>query len=366
MATKELVISADSHVNVPIQDWADRLPAQYKSRAPKLESTSEGDFVVFEGKRSPLQGLSAMAGRDPKDYSERIRQTNARPGGWDPSERIKDQEIDGVSAEILYGGGPPGQSEDIDFRVALYRAYNNWLADFCKAQPKRLFGIGFLPIFELEGAVTELRRIKELGHVGAVLPTTQNIKPYSDPYWDPIWKTAQQMDFPLHFHAREGITIGNAKLPYEGRAKTGAWLSIGAMTQFELAADLLWSGLYERFPKLRLGHIEGNVGWIPYLLERADQVFEKHRFWTKAQITTKPSELWKRNCFASFIEDRIGVVVREYSGVNNIMWSSDYPHSDTLWPDSQKTIDYLFKGIPKGDREKIIAKNAVNLYRLPY
>jgi predicted TIM-barrel fold metal-dependent hydrolase len=366
MPAKEVVISADSHVNVPNEDWAARLPAKYKSRAPRVEKTPEGDVVVFEGKRTPLQGLAAMAGRDPRDFSDRIKETNARAGGWDPNERMKDQDIDGVAAEVLYGGGPPGQSDDIPFRFELYKAYNDWLADFCKAQPKRLFGIGFVPIFEIEGAIAELKRIKKLGHVGAVIPTTQNIKPWGDPYWDPLWRTAVDMDFPMHFHAREGITVGGAKLPYEGVAKTGAWLSIGATTQFHLAAELLWSGLYERFPKLRLGHIEGNVGWIPYMLERCDQVFERHRFWTKATITTKPSEQWHRNCFASFIVDHIGVQVRKWVGVDNFMWSSDYPHSDTSWPDSKKGIETMFAGVPKEDREKILAKNAVKLYHLPY
>lgn len=364
MPSRELVISADSHVNVPVEDWQERLPRLYRERAPRLETNADGDFMVFEGRTSPIQGLSAMAGRAPRDYSVLVHEADTRPGGWDPNERIVDQDTDGVSAEILYGGGPPGPSLDVEFRVALYQAYNDWLADFCRAQPTRLFGIGFVPIFELGGAVAELRRIRELGHVGALLPTTQNIRPYADPYWDPIWRTAEELDLPLHFHAREGITVGGAPPPYESREKGGAWISIGAMFQFELAAELLWSGIYERFPGLRIGHIEGNIGWIPYLLERADQVFENHRFWTGSRIETRPSELWRRNCFASFIQDHIGVQIREQAGIDNIMWSSDYPHSDTLWPHSRRALDAMFAGVPDEDREKIVATNAIRLYDL--
>ena len=107
----------------------------------------------------------------------------------------------------------------------------------------------------------------------------------ASPYWDPIWEAAQEMNFPLHFHAREGVTVGGEKLPYEGRKKSAAWLTMGALTQFELAAELLFSGLYERVPRVRVGHVEGNVGWVPYMLERADQVFAQHRFWTRPPIT---------------------------------------------------------------------------------
>ena len=365
MTTNGGALSADSHVNVPIDDWARYLPETYRGRAPILDEAEDADYMIFEGRRSPIQGLAAMAGRKPEEYSERMKNTDARPGGWDPAERLKDQDIDGVIAEVLYGGGPPGQPDDIPFRFALYRAYNDWLADFCAQAPGRLFGIGFLPIFEIEGAVAELERIKEIGLVGAVLPTTQNIHPYGEPYWDPIWEAAQEMNIPLHFHAREGITVGGAKLPYEGRKKTAAWLTVGALTQFELAAELLFSGVYERVPRVRVGHVEGNVGWVPYMLERADQVYAQHRFWTRPPITMTPSELWRRNCFGTFIQDRVGVELRRAIGVENAMWSSDYPHSDTLWPGSQEAIGRMFHDVPEADKHALLKGNAIREYGLP-
>ena len=197
MTTNGQALSADSHVNVPIGDWARYLPEAYRDRAPKLDEAEDADYMIFEGRRSPIQGLAAMAGRKPEEYSERMKNADARPGGWDPAERVKDQ-----GHRRRHRRGPlrrrparPVRRHPLPLRAL---TAPTTIGSPTSAPRRRggFFGIGFLPIFEIDGAVAELRRIKEIGLVGAVLPTTQNIHPYGEPYWDPIWEAAQEISFP--------------------------------------------------------------------------------------------------------------------------------------------------------------------------
>src|SRR5205823_10389695 len=150
------IISADSHVNPPPTFWRDYLPERFKDAAPRLEQTDEGDFLLFEGHRAPVNLLPALAGKKAEDYRTTGKLSEARPGGWEPQARLEDLALDGVDAEALFGGGPLA-SQDIDLRRASFRAYNTWLADFCSVERDRLLGTAYIPMWDTEEALEELQ-----------------------------------------------------------------------------------------------------------------------------------------------------------------------------------------------------------------
>jgi predicted TIM-barrel fold metal-dependent hydrolase len=366
------MISADSHVTTLPDGWKPYVPSTYHERLPRLTRLPDGsDAVWFEGKVDSFRLSAELRGSLDKRVGRRsgfIRLEEVRPGALDPGARPADQDLDGITAEVLYGGGPPAASDDLAFQVALFRAYNDWLADYCKAAPDRLFGVGYVPVYDLGMAVAEMRRIKGLGHVAALLPTYHAHAPYSEAFWDPIWAEAQDLDLPVVFHARttmHGTPIGGNLIDMDTRGGRLAYGNVGACAQFILACQLLWSGTYERFPRLRVGHIENNTGWIAYMLERADRLYGKQAKDGPHDLEMAPSAYFRRNVFATFIEDTVGIKMRQEIGVGNILFGSDYPHGDTSFPKSAATLSEHTAGIPDSDARAIFRDNAIAWYRLP-
>ena len=214
------LISADSHVNPHPTFWRDYLPKEFRDQAPRFLSTEEGDFVEFEGKRNQILGINATAGKEREDVGWAVRRlTENRAGGWDPDERLKDQDIDGVQAEAIYGGGPL-RSEDPRLTRASFSAYNDWLADFCSTNPKRLIGMAYIPVQDLDDAIAETRRAIGKGLRGAVIPAAPELTPtltinpddvatsiqgtsqksWDDPSWDDFWSTLEELGVPAAIH----------------------------------------------------------------------------------------------------------------------------------------------------------------------
>ena len=355
--TRYQMISGDSHVNPPHDMWSRYLPSKFAEKTPKLESTDEGDFVVFEGRRTPHMVLGALAGRKAEDYALTGKANEARPGGWDPKERIKDMELDGIDAEVLYGGGPLN-SQDPELRLASYSAYNDWLADFCASAPERYIGMAYLPMEDVETAIAETRRAITRGLKGVVIPAIAPGAPYSDPSYDAFWTTLEEMDVAAHMHlgARNYVPEDNFN-----------FLVNCTMSKFAIAEPVvhfIYSGLFQRHPKLRLGYIEASVGWAAFLVNYMDHLWPRHRYWTKSTLEEPPSFYFRRQTFGTFLDDPVGVRERHTIGIDNIMWISDYPHSETTWPDSKKLVQEQFKDVPEDEKHKLIAGNAVSIYRL--
>jgi predicted TIM-barrel fold metal-dependent hydrolase len=357
------LISADSHVNPPPTIWRDYLSAEFRDRAPRLESTEEGDFQVFEGRRTPILGINAMAGRKFQDYSLNVRrQSDQRPGGWDPAERLKDQDLDGVQAEVLYGGGPL-PSQDAAMRRATYFAYNDWLADFCAVDSKRLLGMAYIPSDTVDGAIGEVRRMAAKGLAGAVIPRfPSGSGNWFDPQWEPLWHTLVEVGWPA------GVHVG-------GRGRESAMPSIDStgfladllMSKFamgEAISILVLSGILERHPQLNVISVEGQIGWMSFAHYYLDHLWERHRYWTKNTLKEPPSYYFRRQVYATFMEDPVGLRECHHIGVDRIMWSSDYPHSETTWPKSKELTAGWFRDFQAHDREAICAGNARRLYNL--
>jgi predicted TIM-barrel fold metal-dependent hydrolase len=355
------LISADSHV-VPLPSfWRDYLPARWRDRAPRIETTHEGDVVVFEGRRSPVMAINSIAGktRDGAGFSYR-RFADQVPGGHDPHARLADQDRDGIVAEVLYGGGPLA-TEDADLFIASHLAYNDWLADYCAVASSRLLGVGYIPFASPEGAVAEIRRAHRKGLRGALLPARPPSGSWWDDAWTPVWHALVDCAMPAGLHVGFGFARRHR---FDGGP---AFMTDIVMTKLEMAAplaDLVFGGVLARFPDLRVVSVEAYVGWLPFVAEYMDHAVRVHGYWNDLGLREPPSAYLRRQVYATFIEDPVGLRERHVLGVDNLMWSSDYPHGESTFPDSRGFVARQFAGVPEEETRKMVCENARRLYRL--
>ncbi len=373
MARQYTLVSADGHVNPLPTFWKEYLPKRFQDAAPRLEQSGEGDFVVFEGKRTPFLIIGSLAGTDVKDYKLTGTVKETRPGGWEPLERLKDLAIDNVDAEVLYGGGPLSAS-DPEMHLASYRAYNTWLSDFCSQAPDQLLGMAYIPIGNVEKAIDELRFAAGRGLRGVVIPAyppdegateggaimpgdPNSERSYGDAEFEPFWQAAVELNMPLNVHlgARRADLRPYRFLP----AMTGSKLALG-----EVVAVFVFSGILQRHPGLKFVSVESGVGWFAFCAQYMDHVWDRHRYWTDSPLEERPSFYMDRQVYGTFLDDKVGVQLRNVAGAHNIMWSSDYPHSETTWPNSWKMIEEHFVGVPEDEKQRIICGNVVDLYHL--
>jgi predicted TIM-barrel fold metal-dependent hydrolase len=364
------IISADSHVNPPKDLWTQNPPAKLKERVPRVESTPAGDFWIVDSEIKGAIGLDSVAGRKPEEFKAMgLGYKDMRPGSYDPKARLEDMDTDGVDAEVLYFGGPVTQyPADPELRRFIVSRYNDWMAELSKAAPSRLVGLAHVALVDLDEAIAELKRVASMGirgfHVDP-FPDERGGLPLWDSAYEPFWSTVEETGLPMSFHI-----VGQRKVdvramfmnPTPGVKEN--FIALTPMSIAEVISTLTFTGILARHPKLRYVLVECGIGWIPYFLERMNQTFEKHRFWTQSIITEKPSEYWYRHGYATFIRDLVGVAERQRAGLHNIMWSTDYPHSDTTWPKSREALAAHFKDVPESERALIAGGNAARLYGL--
>ena len=365
---KPRILSADSHVVEPADLWTQRVDRRYRTRAPhvvKEVAGIESDWFVFEGLRPfPVAGLG-VAGVDPRDYPTEMLggYSRVRPGAWDPVARIDDQEVDGVAGEFIYPsiGMLLYALADGELRAACFRAYNDWIAEFCRHDPARLAGAALIPQDELQEAISEVKRAADLGLRGGMIwGSPPRHQPYDDPRWDPLWAAAQDANLPLSLH----ILTGHGGSGVEEGSLMKNYPSLPHAMERSLS-DLIFGGVFERFPRLRVVSAENDVGWIPHYLQRLDHSYEKYRYLEQSTaIPEKPSVYFRRQVYATFQDDRIGVLLRDQIGLDRLMWASDFPHSDSTWPHSREVIERDFEGVPEPEAAQILADNCAALYAL--
>ena len=366
----ERIVSADSHVNPPRDLWVRNVPSKFKERAPRVESTPQGDFWIVDSEISGAIGLDSSAGRKPEEFKPHgLTYKDMRPGAYDPKARLEDMDLDGVDAEVLYFGGPVTQyATDPELRMYVVRTYNDWMLELSKAAPRRLVGLGHVPLVDLDEGMAELKRIAKMGLKGFHVdpfPDERGAKALWDPAYEPFWSLVEETGLPMSFHI-VGPRKANVREvfmnPTPGVKET--FIAIAPISICEVVSTLTFTGILERHPKLHYVLVESGIGWIPYFLERMDQTFAKHRFWTKSVIKEKPSFYWYRQGHATFIQDLAGVAERHRAGLRNIMWSTDYPHSDSTWPKSREALAEHFKDVPDAERALIAGGNCSALYGL--
>jgi predicted TIM-barrel fold metal-dependent hydrolase len=376
------IVDADAHIDPPHAMWKDYLPEHLRHLAPSIEEGDEHDWLVFEGARRPLKMINNQAGREGKDYKMFGKMSEMR-AVWEPATRLGDMDIDGLDAAVLFGGGPLGTTNP-DLYAASFESYNRWVWDFCGADRRRLVPVAYLPMRDVNESIALLRLVAKLGFRTVNIPAfpqsgdgistsaavksiaagqgaalTGNpggTKSYIDPEFDPLWNLIQDLDMTVTMHL-------GGRIPRFGDKKHFLPdLVMSKLAMAEPVAIFIYGAIFQRFPKLRLAIVESGIGWLSWMAEYMDATWERQRFWVESPLTEKPSFFMDRNVFASFIHDREGVLNRNEAGGRNIMWSSDYPHSETSFPKSREYIRRDFAGVPVDEVNEVICNRARRLY----
>jgi predicted TIM-barrel fold metal-dependent hydrolase len=363
------LISADSHFVEPPNMWAERIDKKFRERAPHVVRGVNGqdaEFFVCENiNPTPVGGFFA-AGIKPETLPEHIKKgfAAAPPSVWDPAARLKDQDLDGVQAEMIYTsmGMPLYGLDDVELRAACFRAYNDWAVEYCSYDPKRLLPLGLITLEDIHAAVKELTRVGNKGMKGAMIwAEAPDERPYNHRDYDPFWAAAQDLNMPLSLHiltGRRGTGIDFLKGNIALQACT-----LHHQVERSLAIFVL-GGVLERFPRLRIVSAENDVAWMAYLMWRMDLVYKGLGVLDSTTLAMMPSEYIKRQVYATFINEPIFVNGLDRYGPDNIMWSSDYPHRAATFPRSQEFIAKTFGSLEETARRKIVHDTAARVYGL--
>jgi predicted TIM-barrel fold metal-dependent hydrolase len=395
MPTIPKIISVDDHVVEPAHVWKDWMPRQFVDRAPRIERRGIGPMVhvgggsyevswdpegpqadcwLFEDLVYVHKRHVAAVGFDRDDMTmSPITYDEMRPGCYQPKARIDDMELNHVEASLCFPTFPRfcGQTfteatTDRELGMACVRAYNDWMVEeWCGDSGGRLIPLCLIPLWDAELAATEVRRNAARG-VRAVcfseIPPHLGLPSIHAGYWDPFFAASAETGTVVCMH------IGSSsKMPAtsaDAPASVAATLSFGnAMASL---ADFLFSGVLIRFPSLKLAYSEGQIGWLPYILERADDVWEDHRAWTGSHdlVPEPPSTYYYRQVFGCFFKDRHGLESLDRVGVDNVTFETDYPHTDSTWPDTKKVAEAMMADLTDEQIYKIVRGNAIRMLDL--
>src|SRR5213595_1724585 len=374
-------ISADCHLDMPWMPpdlFTSMAPRDMKDRMPFVIETDEGPkWTANNGASFGFKnGVGPAGSKYQKGKHHRVdvmADTGLYEDGAkdirrvsDPHLRIKDLDRDGVDAEVIYGIlGASSRLNDKDASNEMLRIYNDWLKEFCRHYPDREIGLACLPYGDIDAAVKEIHRVAKMGIKGLELSCSWDMEPMWHPMWEPLWKAVNDVNLPLHFHTFPSVPASvreKAPTPLAKRAALFTGVSAFQMNLINILAALIGAAVLERYSNLRVVFGESGIGWIPCVLDRMD--FEWEDRFRDLGLTMKPSDYWRRQCKATFQFDRIGTKLIDDMGVETLMWASDYPHTDGVWPESSRYIAEQFGHLPPDVVHKITCENAGKFYGL--
>ena len=380
------LISVDDHILEPPNLWVDRVASKDRDRAPHMEVDDKGmDVWVYDGKKMPSSGLSAVVGKSKEEFSpEPLNYSEMRPGCYDAKARVEDMDLSGVLASLCFPTLPRfcGQlfmeASDREFGFECLQIYNDWLVEeWCGAAPGRYIPLMLIPMWDPALAAEEMERMAAKGVTSFAfsenpeplgLPTIHD----ADHYWEPVMAKANELDMVASMHVGSSSTLPRIcnDAPFMANLTWGASRTSGTMLSW------LFSGLFQRYPNLKIALSEGECGWMPYFLERAEQVLDKQRYWVKrgtkfmghagneADLDTLDiRETFRKHIYGCIIEDRHAVKSLDELGEDNIMCETDYPHSDSTWPNCIEVARNTMKDLPAEVQYKLLRGNAERLYR---
>jgi predicted TIM-barrel fold metal-dependent hydrolase len=387
MASRYEVISADSHLEINPDRWIERVPVPHRDRAPRaIKLENGGDAMQVEGGPLVVAGLTLCGGKKYEDFEPTGSTWEGSAGTGDGAQRIAEMERDGIDAEVLFPGFDSmvwGRIQNPNTRTAVFHAYNEFLIEeYVRPDPSRLLAMGVIPNTGLDAAIEELRYCAEGGLKGVALSFWPTGKSYPSEADDAFWQEALRLEIALTVHVQ--INLGNPTLksgpaleyrkkPPVDMTKTGSdpvkRFAQWAMGGGRDAAQLVFSGTFDRIPELEVYFAENNLGWIPNFMYQLDNVYERNKFWAQRLydldlLDRPPSEIMRDHCHWGFIDDPIGVRLRHDVGIDNVMWCTDFPHSDSDWPHSDKLRDRIFTGVPDAEVRKMVCDNAVRFFHL--
>jgi predicted TIM-barrel fold metal-dependent hydrolase len=369
------LVSADSHVAEPADLWTTRLDRQFRDRAPHLVSNEDGDAYVIPGvsESGSLVGLTATKEKYTNPdarFGVNGRWADVPEGAYDPVARAAELDRESIEAEILYPtiGLSLFGIRDSELRRACFTAFNDWLAEHCAGARTRLFGVAMITTDDIDRGVAELERCVGMGLPGAMISIGQQSgESYGDARFEKFWSAAEGLGVPVSLHVAATET---------------SWQNTGSMfvdfacvftpTMYAVTS-MIFSGLFDRHPKLKVLSVENDASWPLAVLERMDDRWIHDRLWAPvmgqrgAAITSgrTPSQIFHDHVACTFMRDRTAIVSREIIGRQNLMWGADFPHFDGAWPHSARILERQFDGVPLEDQVAIGRNNAIKWYNLP-
>lgn len=367
---RPIVISSDSHVFEPPDLWTTRIDSEFKERAPHMRHVDGLDRLFVEGDQF-LAGIGLISGagmrfENPEDIQHEGRFEDVHVGGYEPGEHIRDMKTDGVSAEILY----PSQGlfyfrvQDSALLSAIFRAYNDWLVDFCSTHPKQLKGIAMINLDDVEDGMRELERTAKMGMPGAMISEyPPEERRYDLPEYEPFWALAQDLNMPLSLHTATS-RVGNNRGAGPDSVRVASNRANKVFLPSTSLCDMIFAGVFDRYPKLKVAIVEFELAWAAHLLGTMDYTYIERQKEASYRFKNDmmPSDFFRQNVYLSFQEDQIGIRLRDVIGVDALMWGSDYPHAEATFPRSMEILDEILEGVNEEERAKIVGLNAARLY----
>ncbi len=359
------VMSADSHVLEPPDLWSKRIAARFRDRAPTIiheHRGQTGDFLYCPP-LPPFNVTSLGSAGIPAEEQERFALGGyavCRPGGWDPAERIKDMDLDGVDVEIFFCGLTMFffQHPDEELQRAIFRAYNDFAHEYASYNPKRLIPVAAISMTDPQEALKEAERCAKLGFRGVFIsndPAPE--RRYDNPMWEPFWSFCEEADLPVNIHiltGQRGTGMGSHAIADYMKLHTYAVTAI---------LEMICAGVFERHPRLKVISVENDIGWLAHHLKRLEHA--SYRFGRRfPAMKMNAADYWRRQVYATFQDDVPGVLTRHLIGVDRLMWGSDYPHFDSTFPHSREQIAKNFAGVPEAEQELILGGTMARVYNL--
>lgn len=379
MARSYKILSGDGHLDLSPEGWVPYLPEQWRARAPRLVTLDDGNEALLIENRPPMSPTGLVG-----TVQKNLPVSFSSVGNGPPEQRLQEQDEDGVEAEILFTHPMymrfwRGVQEDNVYR-AMIHAYNRWLVEeYCSCAPDRLMAMAVIPDTGLEDALEELQFAKEAGFKGACIHRFPSGKGYPTAEDDRFWAAAIEMEMPLTSHTVSGSTRFTREGPiyeygtsFKGSGGDRDPISIIGRFAGEgaiLPLQLMFAGVFDRFPTMRFYFAETQIGWLPNTLSQLDETYERHRDyaynkWGLEPLARPPSVYMRERCIWGFIKDPLGVQLRDTIGVDNIIWGSDFAHGQGYWPHSMKAIDESMVGVPEDERHAMLAGNCMKYFRL--
>ncbi|MEE2059337.1 amidohydrolase family protein [Rhodococcus artemisiae] len=381
------LVSVDDHILEPPNLWVDRVAKKDRDRAPHMikDDKTGMDVWVYDGKKFPSSGLSAVAGKSKEEFSpEPLNYDEMRPGCYDPLARVEDMNQAGILASLSFPtvtrfcGQMFMEASDREFGFTCLQAYNDWhLEEWAGAAPGRFIPLILIPLWDPILAAKEMERCAAKG--ATTFAFSENPEPLGlptihdkDRYWDPVMAAANDLEMVVSMHVGSSSTVPRISKdsPFLANLAWGATRTSGAMLTW------LFSSMFQRYPNLKIALSEGEIGWVPYFLERAEQVLDKQRYWIQrgAQWSDHGNndldlgeldvrEVFRKHIFGCFIEDHHGIASIAEIGEDNIMCETDYPHSDSTWPNCISVVKKQIEHLTTEQQYKILRGNAERLYR---
>lgn len=381
MTGREWVIDVDAHVTEPPDLWADRLPAKWRDRAPRVRRGDDGRDRWFVGDDAVMLtvGHTATAGYGAPFPAAPATFDDVPAAARDASARLAYLDSIGVWAQVLYPnvGGFGNQAflalEDPELMLACVRAYNDWITEWCATDPSRLLAVTATPFWDVHATVTEVERCAALGHRGILFtgePQTFGLPLLGDQSWDPLWRVAAETGMPISFHIGGGdfaAPFTAQRIAAHGIAATYVKASVQLFLENGVQIlDLLLSGVLPRFPDVRFVSVESGVGFIPFLLEAADYAFvEAAMRRERPEFELLPSEYFHRQVYGCWFFEELALQrLVDRIGATNLLFETDYPHPICLYGNVREKIDAALGDSPAEVRRQILWDNAAALYRV--